>query len=224
MVTDRDDDPASATVFVVGYNPAKEFSEKACSEKGISHKKYVAALFNDDKNAHRELFYQLHPKQSPTREATQELVRVIGHERPLLQAVIETNVICFSTPKARDIKKPENAIGRTRGLELFKVLVRTIKPRVMIIHGAKAKKELDEALHLNPIVPQAPTKLPTLPIFNDYETNYGKLRIFPIQTLSPRASSVWWEWKSWRVDYYKLIAKSAEEHLRYGITASQRPK
>jgi hypothetical protein len=194
------DDPASATVFVVGYNQAKTFPEG----KIRSHHAFIDSLFNRGKEHCRDLYDRLAGPPSNTRKATDELVGVL--ERHRLKGVIQTNVICYSTARAADARKPEHSGGFEQGSILFQSLVRIIQPRVLIVHGAKTRKALESALELDPRLPTAPTQLGP-PMFQDYDG----MRIFPIQSLSGAPYN---GWKGWSADYLNAVAEAAVEYLR----------
>jgi hypothetical protein len=58
--------------------------------------------------------------------------------------VIETNVICFGTPMAKDLAQCKP--GMDRGREIFSEMIKIMRPKVLIVHGVGTAKELRRAL------------------------------------------------------------------------------
>lgn len=152
-----------------------------------SHDTYLDALFNRGEESCRALYDRIAGKPSRTRQVSDRLVQVL---RQLgLEGVLQTNVICYSTPRATDIRAPEHRAGLEPGTEIFETLVRIIQPCVLIVHGAATRRLADGILDLSPKLPDAPSEL-GLPIYQDYV----HLRIFPVQSLSGAPYNSWKRW------------------------------
>jgi len=134
-------DPLNATVFVVGYNQATKF----LANPDLPHDPFIAGLFNRGPTC-EELYEKARggkPK-SRARHNIEKLVEALAAEG--IHQVFETNVVCYSTGNAEELRRPEHREGRERGEALFRFLLTEIKPRVLVVHGKKAAKELDTVL------------------------------------------------------------------------------
>jgi hypothetical protein len=84
-------DPSLATVFIVGYNPAKQYRVET-----VQHERHIDALFNRNGETCRS-FYSEITKESPSRTNIEMLAGklfAVG-----VTAILETNVICYATSK-----------------------------------------------------------------------------------------------------------------------------
>jgi len=133
-------DPLNATVFVVGYNQATSF----LADK-LPHERFIAGLFNRGPTC-EELYEEARggKRKSRARQNIEKLVAALAAEG--IDQVLETNVFCYSTAKADELRRPEHHEGRERGEALFRFLLSDIKPRVVVVHGIKAVKKLDAVL------------------------------------------------------------------------------
>jgi hypothetical protein len=95
-------------------------------------------------------------------------------------SILETNVVCYSTRNKKDLGAPEHAGGKTRGLEIFRALVREIRPRAMIIHGTGVRDEFNRAFRSEPRLPRPPEGAGTFP---ETELPTGT-RVFVIPSLA----------------------------------------
>jgi hypothetical protein len=102
--------------------------------------------------------------------------------------VLETNVICYSTPMSSDLRHRLHTGGAARGREIFKTLLDIINPQIMIVHGSGTVKELSKVLK-HPL-PSPPTELRATPV----ETNRGKMSVFIIPSLAPPGCNRWSLW------------------------------
>jgi hypothetical protein len=125
--------PETAKVFIVGYNPASAYPVK-----NVDHNRHIDALFNRNGEQCRK-FYSEVTQQSPTRTNiewfSQKLVRA-G-----ITGILETNVVCYGAKKKKYLSLPGHRGGRERGIEIFRLLVKTIKPKAIILHGAGVRDE-----------------------------------------------------------------------------------
>jgi len=123
-------DPTQADCFIVGLNQRNGYDVAAVG----SHSRHVDALFNQNGQSCKGLYDSL-CKTSPTRTNIDRLSRRL---KACGAKVLETNVICFSTPMSADLNTDQRQIGS----EIFKWLYERILPRVIIVHGSGAAKRL----------------------------------------------------------------------------------
>ena len=142
-------DPSQAKVFIVGYNPAKVYSAAR-----IGHNRHIDALFNRNGEACRGLYAELYPRDSRTRGNIEMLTEKLALAD--VTSVLETNVICYSTSKKKDLVTPQHVGGKICGLELFRAIVREITPKAMIVHGAGVRDEFNRAFRCEARLPPPP--------------------------------------------------------------------
>ncbi|MBB6411872.1 hypothetical protein HNQ71_004560 [Mesorhizobium sangaii] len=190
--------PASARLFTVGKNQRNGFDIGAVG----SHARYLDALFNRGSETCRQLYDRLTDKPSPTRRHTDDLVAMLG--RNGVTDVLETNVICYSTPMSADLKKPLNAGGANQGREIFETLFRLIKPRVIIAHGSDTAKELGRVLGCT--LPKPPEK-PGDPV----KVMADGTTVFVIPSLAPPAYN---RWSSWSAEHLEQVCRQAADAMQ----------
>ena len=120
-------DPATARVFIVGRNQAKAFPADAVASKAD----FVDALFNRGGETCRAMYDRLSPTPSPTRRNLDRLAFALANAG--VSDVIQTNVVCFSTPLSRVLTA--HAAGRDAGRRIFRTLMRHGRAEVLILHG-----------------------------------------------------------------------------------------
>lgn len=120
-------DPASSVVLTVGHNQAKGFPV----ERVGSHEHYMDALFNRGSETCRQLYDRITDnKPSETRKNTDKLVRRLAEHG--VRNVLETNVICYSTPMSADLRQSLHINGAKRGREIFEACLRSSSPRCLL--------------------------------------------------------------------------------------------
>ena len=202
-------DPENAEVFIVGYNQATGFPVGSIN----SHETYVSALFNVKSGSCRRLYDKMRGNNgpSPTRKNIDSLNKMLLAER--IEKIIETNVICYSTPMSSDLGSHAHTGGKEAGREIFLELIRTIRPKVLIAHGEGTKKELERVLGV---------KAPALPENGDgavcsvhqqvagLGAPYDPMIIF-VPSLAPPK---WNSWSNWAPAHLKAVASQASKFLR----------
>ncbi|HOB54020.1 MAG TPA: hypothetical protein PK176_14240 [Acidobacteriota bacterium] len=179
-------DPLQAKVFVVGKNQAKTFSESLVR----SQAEYLDCLFNRNGRSCRGLYDRATGgAPSPTRKNIDRLGEML--RRAGVDGVLETNVICYSTPMSEDLTKEQHAGGRARGTEIFGMLLAHIRPQVIIAHGADTRKEL--ARVLGAPLPEPPTEHAPLAVAQAGTGDYRPW-VFVLPSLSPPAYNTWSRW------------------------------
>jgi len=124
-------DPTQADCLIVGFNQRNGYKVEDVGD----HSRHVDALFNRNGQSCRGLYDRLNPNPSRTRINIDRLSKRLKN---CGAKVLETNVICFSTPMSSDLTIRQ----RRAGLDVFKWLYGRILPRVLIVHGRGAAKEL----------------------------------------------------------------------------------
>lgn len=196
-------DPAAADVFIVGLNPAKAYPSTA-----VSHERHIDALFNRNGESCRGIYAEI-TQESPTRGSIELLTAKLSTAG--VSSVIETNVICYSTPDSKALRLPEHAGGRERGREIFSMLTKVIQPKAMVIHGAGVRKEFGKVFNLHPDILPLPKHAAE---FSHYDLATGT-RVFLIPSLAlpayrtqPPGNS----FCNWSDDYLNKLAALIAAH------------
>ena len=189
--------PWCVPVFTVGRNQRNGFSEEAVG----SHKKYLDALFNRNGSSSRGLYDLLTEKPSPTRINTDRLVSKLADVG--ITEVLETNVVCYSTPMSSDLRSREHLGGKERGTEIFRTLLEVVKPKVLIAHGAGAAKDLSTLLE---------TPLPSVPTVPGMtaRATAGDMAVWVIPSLAPPK---WNSWMRWADEHLDFVCREVAAHL-----------
>ena len=185
-------DPLSAKVFVVGKNQAKGYDAGR-----LSHERHVDALFNRNGESCRRVYDEMTGfSPSRTRQNTDYLRLILaGHG---VTQVLETNVVCYSTPMSSDLRLPQHHGGTARGTEIFRALLHFINPKVLIAHGSGTRSMLGSLLG---------AKLPSPPeSLSEPQPGIVKgMKIFVIPSLAPPQ---WNQWHKWAGEYLQTVAKA----------------
>lgn len=128
--------PLDAQVFIVGRNQKNGYSASR-----LPHKRHVDALFNRYGESCRGVYDELTDgRASPTRANTDRLVAALAKHG--VKSILETNVICYSTPMSADLAQDEHRGGRAKGNAIFAFLLDAIGPRILIAHGDGTRSDL----------------------------------------------------------------------------------
>lgn len=203
-------DPQHARVFVVGRNQATGFP----TDRIGSQDAYLDALFNRDGRSMRALYDELRSADgkgpSPTRQNQDRLTESL--RRAGVTEVLETNVICYSTPMSSDLARREHTGGRKRGSEIFTTLLDLIRPPVLIAHGAGTHKELAGMLDVT--LPDAPESLTDGVRSTRVESRLAGERytttVFVLPSLAPPAFN---RWSGWAREHLDAVALAVATEL-----------
>jgi len=171
-------DPASSRLFIVGMNQASTYDTRTVG----THSHFINCLFNRGDESGHQLYDRLTGRPSRTRANIQNLVDhlvAIG-----ISDVIETNVVCYSTPMSADLRETQHRNGVMQGREIFDKLLDIVQPEVLIVHGSGTVVEMNKL---------AGTQLPR-PNFNVAEPishQWRNRQAIIIPSLAPPAFNRW---------------------------------
>ncbi|MES3024285.1 MAG: hypothetical protein V4857_22175 [Pseudomonadota bacterium] len=165
-------EPWNAKVFVVGYNPAKEYSAS-----GLEHERHIHALFNRNGETCRGLYTEI-TKASPTRGNIEMLTTKLADAG--VMGVLETNVVCYATGTKKELKGALHAGGKSRGTQIFQTLVSEIRPKAIVLHGKGVRDEFNRSFKNEVTVPPPSDKPGAFP---QVELSTGT-RVFAIPSLA----------------------------------------
>jgi hypothetical protein len=161
-----------------------------------SHDDYIDALFNRNDRSCRKLYEQLRGDDgpSPTRKNLDKLRKYLAREG--LTDVVETNVICYSTPMSSDLTEMKNKGGKVVGRQIFEEILAIIRPKILIAHGAGTAKELGRVLS---------ARLPAAASNQADDVSCARVHthlrgesyapiVFVISSLAPPAWNAWQKW------------------------------
>ncbi len=190
--------PLKADVFVVGKSQHKGYP----AEMRGGHQRHLDALFNRNGETCRGLYEEITGgSPSPTRRNTDRFVETLrgsGATR-----VLETNVICYSSPMSSDLRLPVHDGGATRGAEIFAFLLESISPRCLIVHGAGSAKELSRVLGASLATEPSRGNGPSF-------TDAPRQRVCTIPSLAPPTYN---KWARWADEHLALVAESVGRYV-----------
>ena len=193
--------PERARIFVVGYNDAVKFPASK-----ITHKQFLNALFNRGTPDCRDLYDKVTGGQPrPSRKNIDNLIDAL--ESRGFRDILGTNVICYSTPMGADINAAEHDGGFEIGTKIFQFLVRSIKPKIIIIHGEGARKKVEILFGIE--LPKASNE-PTTLSEKEIPLNGAFITFLTIKSLSPPEAN---KWANWRCDCFDLLATTIEKKI-----------
>jgi hypothetical protein len=195
-------DPLQAKVFIVGMNQAKAF----LVDRVGSHDRFINALFNRNGESCRGLYDEVTGDEaSPTRDNIDDLVRRL--EKRGVREILETNVICYSTPMSSHLRQKQHRGGKARGDAIFRALLCWCNPAILIAHGSGTRKRLGRVL--SPELPPPPAALGS-PVFTPVTFKGKHMQVVVIPSL---ALPGWNCWRSWADDYLDAVAAAVGRTL-----------
>jgi len=191
--------PYEADTFIVGKNQRNGYPVDVSG----SHQRYLDALFNRNGEGCRKLYDEItRGKSSPTRKNIDIFVREL--EGVGVRRILETNVICYSTPMSPDLRLEIHAGGEKRGEEIFRFLLTVIKPKILVVHGVGASKKLSSILGID--LGRVPTSVNDLRLYH-----CDGMFVVVIPSLAPPAFNVW---STWAPAHLAKVAKAVARHLK----------
>ena len=196
-------DPSCVKVFIVGYNPATAFRSDY-----VDYERFIDSLFNRNGEGCRK-FYEEYRKSyvdttepSPSRDKIASKLKKVG-----VFSILETNVVCYGA-KPKELNLPKHNGGKKLGKEIFRTLVRKIRPKVIILHGKKVREDFRSAFNL-PSLPDTPdTKDKYVQIELDLDSQLGlRTQLFVIPSLALPG------FQNWPTRPLKSFCNWADEYL-----------
>ena len=184
-------------MFIVGRNQRNPYSEI-----GILHQRHLDALFNRNGESCRGLYDEVTKgKPSPTRRKIDDLAARLNQRN--IHNILETDVVCYSTPISADLRKLANAGGARKGEEIFRYLLAEIAPTVLIVHGAGSVKHISRILKMDRLeVPRSTDEI--------FDVQTEQHLVIPVPSLAPPAFN---RWSSWSDGYLDKVADRVREKL-----------
>ena len=189
--------PLEADVFIVGMNQRNEYLAR-----DVSHQRHLDALFNRNGESCRGLYDEITGgRPSRTRRNIDGLVARL--DRRDIHSVLETNVVCYSTPMSSDLRDRAHSGGAGKGEEIFHYILAEIVPAVLIVHGASSVQRISRILKVNGLrVPRSAGEV------RDVQTE--RHLVIPIPSLAPPQFS---RWASWSDGYLEKVAGRVRDKL-----------
>lgn len=190
-------DPLGAQVLIVGRNPARGYDAAT-----LDHARHLDTLFNRNGQSCRGLYDEIVGEPSPTPRNI-DLLRAMLTDAGI-DRVLETNVICYSSPMSADLAKPAHAGGREAGTAIFRLLLEYVRPRVLIAHGAGTIRDVRTIVGAT--LPPA-RSAPGSPV----HLESSGMRLILLPSLAPPA---WNRWQGWARAHLEAAAEMAAAALR----------
>lgn len=189
--------PLEADVFVIGMNQSRKYAADR-----IGHQRHMDALFNRNGETCRGLYDGVtNGKPSPTRKITDRLVTRLKQQG--IHRILETDVICYSTPKIEDLRTEAHAGGAKRGEEIFRYLLEQVCPQILIVHGVGAGKKLGTILRIGRLeIPRCVSDV------CDVQTE--RHLVIPVRSLSPPEFN---KWSTWSGELMDQVATRVKDRL-----------
>ena len=189
--------PTEADVFIIGMNQSREYSAK-----DVTHRRHLDALFNKNGESCRGLYDErTKGKSSRTRPNIDRLVAHLNRQN--IHNILETNVICYSTPMSAELRAQDHAGGAAKGEKIFRYLLEEIAPAVVIVHGVGTLKSISNILGIDRLtVPRSTHEM------CDIQTEHHL--IIPIRSLGLPEFN---KWSSWLEGYLDKVAVRVGDKL-----------
>ena len=190
--------PELADVFIVGRNQATVYSIDR-----ITHEKHLNSLFNrNNESCVKEYQMFRGEKPSKTRENIKNFTNVLN--RYNIFNILETDIICYSSPMSSVLQSREHKQGKIKGLEIFTYILNYIKPKIIFCYGSGTIKDFRKYFRIVlPEISLTMTELKNIKVDNSV--------YYSMPSLAPPA---WNLWHSEANKYFEYIAESASKILR----------
>ena len=189
--------PLETDVFIVGRNQRHPYPAIK-----ILHQRHLDALFNRNGESCRGLYDEVTKgKPSPTRRNMDDLAVRLNQRN--IHNILETDVVCYSTPMSADLRNQANAGGARKGEEIFRYLLAEIAPAVLIVHGAGSVEDISRVLKMDRLkVPRSTDEI--------FDVQTEQHLVIPIPSLAPPQFN---KWSSWSDGYLDKVADRVREKL-----------
>ena len=190
-------DPRAASVFIVGKNQATEYPENR-----LTHQRHIDALFNRNGESCRLLYDEITGGDSSATRKNTDVFRKMLEEEGVTE-VLETNLVCYSTPMSADLRLPRHSGGTEQGTRIFRLLLDCIRPKVLIAHGSGTTKQLSQVL-------EAELPLPPASYVDPQPIAAGDKKVFILRSL---ALPEWNKWLTWSERYLRAVARATAREI-----------
>ena len=189
--------PLEADVFIVGMNQRNDYLVR-----DVSHQRHLDALFNRHGESCRGLYDEITGgTPSRTRRNIDGLVARL--DRRDIHNILETNVVCYSTPMSADMRDRAHSGGMEEGEAIFRYLLAEIAPAVLIVNGVGSVQRLSRTLKVNELrVPRSAGEV------CDVQTE--RHLVIPIPSLAQPEFN---KWASWSDGYLEKVADRVRDKL-----------
>lgn len=191
-------DPSACDIVIVGRNQRNAYP----ADQVGSHDHFINTLFNRGDEGCRELYDRITPAPSPTRVNIDKLTQTL--RRHTEAEILETNVICYSTPMSADLFKEEHVGGRKTGREIFLTIWEIVRPKILIAHGAGTIKDLRRLFSVD--LPDAPVSRSSA-----ITCKLGPAVFVSMPSLAPPGYN---KWCNWAEEYFEEVSLYAKNFIR----------
>jgi hypothetical protein len=194
--------PMDAEGMIVGMNQATSYLVT-----DMSHEKFLNAHFGKGLNSY-DLYRSVRSEESKTRINIEVLAACL--KRPLL----ESDVICYSTPRAKHLSNAEHRGGKERGIAIFKTVFGFIQPSFTVVWGKAAQTEFLSAVKRSSTIRD---QLIEEEGFAVYQMKFDRATLHPglngaFNTKVFFIRSIAWpEWAKWKNDAPRIFGKIRDQ-------------
>ena len=199
-------DPLNARVFIVGANQRNSFDPDK-----ISINRHFDGLFSRNGETCLGIYKEATGGgESPTRSRIQKYISGKLYERGV-KDIIETNVVCRSSQQFSDLNPNE----KSRGSEIFRYLLNSIRPIVLIIFGKGARKQFAKSISLHR-ENWADLDQQLAEVFPNKGSAANSILVndtFEVYCIPGLVQAGWNEWSDWIDEYTDKLADAVSECL-----------
>jgi hypothetical protein len=131
-----------------------------------------------------------------------------------LTNVLETNVVCYSTPMGGDMASAEHHGGKAAGRAIFETVLTLIRPPILIVHGVRASRELGHVL--GQTLPRAAADqeagVSSICAHARWPSDPYAPKVFVIPSLAPPA---WNGWSRWAPSHLVTLCAQVSDALNH---------
>jgi hypothetical protein len=185
-----------------------------CPEKSLMDRTIPLSRFNRNGMSCRNLYQQMrgHKGPSQTRKNIDALRKGLANVG--INDVIETNVICYSTPMSNALTHAQHQGGKAAGSKIFWEILGIIRPIILIAHGAGTTEELRRVLSLPATLPPAASNqaqgVSCVRVCTRLRGHSYSPIVFVIPSLAPPK---WNNWQRWAPAHFAKTCAQARKFL-----------
>lgn len=172
----------------------------------VSAEDYVTALLNTDGEACGRFHAQVTGEPSATRRNIDGFIDLLKTHG--IEDVLQTNAVCYATPNADALRRPEHRAGHAAGRAVFEQLLLKIRPRVLVVFGRNTINELKRTCGkrlamLAPCSAHA-QHLPCEFSLSSFYPDGGSLTVLAIRSLALPGYN---HWHGWAYEHLDAVAR-----------------